>query len=144
MGFASKKKRISFPISFHFFELLSLFLINSFCPGIVKKLSFWDFKNTINSTHPLRKKCPNTEYFYSVFSHIRTEYGNYIVNLLIQSEYGKIQTRKNSVFGRFSHGAHKNENTIASPINLSIIKKLIEYFFKEKQWKYCFLLPLFW
>ena len=144
MGFAGKKKTISFPISFHFFKLLSLFLINSFCPGIVKKHSFWDFKNTTNSTHPLRKNCPNTEYFWSVFSRIRTEYGNCIVNLLIQSEYGKIQTRKNSVFGRFSHGAHKNENTITSPINLSIIKKLIEYFFKEMQWKDCFLLPLFW
>ena len=37
----------------------------------------------------LREKCPNTEFF---LSHIRTEYG----------EYGKIRTRKDSVFGHFS------------------------------------------
>ena len=35
----------------------------------------------------LREKCPNTGFFWFVFSHIRTEYG---------------ETRKNSVFGHFS------------------------------------------
>ena len=34
----------------------------------------------------LREKCPNTEFFWSLFARIRTE-------------YGKIWTRKNSVFG---------------------------------------------
>ena len=38
----------------------------------------------------LRKKCPNTEFFL----------------VHIQSEYGKILTRKNSVFGHFSHSAN--------------------------------------
>ena len=53
----------------------------------------------------LRKKCPNTEFFLvRIFSHsgwirIRIEY------LRIQSECGKIRTRKNSVFGHFSRVA---------------------------------------
>ena len=43
-------------------------------------------------------------FFWSVSSRIRIEYGDlntdiYEVNLRIQSEYRKIQTRKNSVFG---------------------------------------------
>ena len=38
-------------------------------------------------------------FFWSVFPHIRTDYA---VNLRIQSEYGKIWIRKNSVFGYFS------------------------------------------
>ena len=49
-------------------------------------------------------------FFWSVTSHIRTEYGKirsispFWVSLCIQSEYRKIRTRKNSVFGHFSHG----------------------------------------
>ena len=38
----------------------------------------------------LHEKYPNPEFFWSLFSHIRTE-------------YGKIRTRKKSVFGHFSH-----------------------------------------
>ena len=41
-------------------------------------------------------------FFWSVFSCIRTEYGDNSVNLRIQSEYRKIRTRKISVFGHFS------------------------------------------
>ena len=61
----------------------------------------------------LREKCSNTEFFWSVFSRIRTEYGDllrkslYCVNLRIQSEYGKMRTRKNLVFGHFSNSAGK-------------------------------------
>ena len=38
----------------------------------------------------LRKKCLTMDHFWSVISRIRTE-------------YGKIRTRNNSVFGHFSH-----------------------------------------
>ena len=48
--------------------------------------TFWK-----NST--LRKKCPYLELFWSLFSHIRTEYRRYGVPLRIQSEYGKMRTR---------------------------------------------------
>ena len=41
-------------------------------------------------------------YFWSVFSCIWTEYGDLLVNLFIQSEYRKVRTRNNSVFGQFS------------------------------------------
>ena len=57
---------------------------------------------------PLHEKWPNTEFFlvhifpYSVW--IRTFC---YVNLRIQSEYGKIRTRKNSVFGHFKYGPKK-------------------------------------
>ena len=46
-------------------------------------------------------------YFWSVFSCIWTEYGE-IWSLRIQSEYRKIRTRNNSVFGHFSRseGVH--------------------------------------
>ena len=52
----------------------------------------------------LREKCPNTELFlvrpyFPVFG-LNTEI--YEVNLRIQSEYRKIRTRNNSVFGHFS------------------------------------------
>ena len=39
-------------------------------------------------------------FFWTVFSRIRTEYGEILLH--IQSEYGKIRTRKNSVFRHFS------------------------------------------
>ena len=52
----------------------------------------------------LCEKCPNKEFFcgpyFPVFG-LNTEI--YEVNLHIQSEHGKIRTRKNSVFGHFSH-----------------------------------------
>ena len=51
--------------------------------------------------HSLREKCPNTEFFLS----------------RILTEYGKIRTRKNSVFGHFSHG-----DLLVKPILVITIK----------------------
>ena len=42
-------------------------------------------------------------FFWSVFSRIQS---GYFVSLHIQSKYGKIRTRKNSVFGHFSRSLH--------------------------------------
>ena len=42
----------------------------------------------------LREKCPYSEFFWSVVSHIGTEYGEVGVSLRLQSEYGEIETRK--------------------------------------------------
>ena len=43
-------------------------------------------------------------YFWPVFSCIWTEYGDLLrLRRFIQSEYRKIRTRNNSVFGHFSH-----------------------------------------
>ena len=50
----------------------------------------------------LREKCPNKEYFgpyFPVFGRNTEIYG---VNFRIQFEYGKIRTKKYSVFGDFS------------------------------------------
>ena len=50
----------------------------------------------------LREMCPNEEFFWSVFSRIRTEYGEI---LGIQSNAG-IYGPENSVFGHFSRGGN--------------------------------------
>ena len=56
-----------------------------------------------------RDKCPNKEFFsgpyFPVFGLNTERYG---VSLRIQSEYGKIQTRKNSVCGHFSRSVKIN------------------------------------
>ena len=57
-------------------------------------------------TKLLREKCPNTEFFsgpYFAAFGLNTE--RYGVSLCIYTEYGKIRTRKISVFGHFSHSA---------------------------------------
>ena len=47
----------------------------------------------------LREKCPNMEFFFLVrISLYSTEFEDLLLNLRIQSEYMKIQTRNNSVF----------------------------------------------
>ena len=61
----------------------------------------------------LREKCPNTEFFWSVFSYNR-------------SEYRKIRTRKNFVFGHFSRSAG------FFVIGTSIIKELMVNYFRQK------------
>ena len=52
------------------------------------------------------EKCPNTEFFWSLFSRIWTEYG-YLRSKSgkFQSKFGKIRIRKNSVFGHLSRSA---------------------------------------
>ena len=65
---------------------------------------------TLNSSQSLRcdrhcvESCQIRSFFWSVFSHIRTEYGEI---LRIQSKCGKIRTIKNSVFGHFSRSTFK-------------------------------------
>ena len=80
--------------------------------NIFTKTSLILFREAIKSflmkfptlTLPLREKCQNTKFFCSVFSRIWTEYGE----IRIQSECGKIRTRKNSVFGHFSRSGSVN------------------------------------
>ena len=49
-------------------------------------------------TQSLRKKCPYSEFFWSVFYHIRTEYGQ----ILRRDQMQKNTDRKNSKYGHFS------------------------------------------
>ena len=52
-------------------------------------------KNFVLNPYKCVKRSPNTEFFWSVLSCIRTKYS---VNLRIQSEYTKAQIRKNPAF----------------------------------------------
>ena len=67
----------------------------------ISKLAIYNFIR--RSSYTLCEKCQNTEFFsgpyFPVFG-LNTEI--YEVNLCIQSEYGKIRTRKNSIFWHFS------------------------------------------
>ena len=67
------------------------------CPiiNIVPKIFTWKNLHSVKSVQ-IRS------FFWSVFSRIQTEYEEILVSLCIQSECGKIWTRKNSVLGHFS------------------------------------------
>ena len=92
----------------------------------VKRLStkiFWRLMQLTSTPDCISEhwvKCvQKRSFFSSVFSRIRTEYG---VSLCIQSECGKIRTRKNSVFGHFSRSVRLPNLTKYS---LSINKEAI-------------------
>ena len=53
----------------------------------------WNNKDLSTERSPLREKCTSTEFFWSVYS-------------CIQSEYRKVRTRKYFVFGQFSRSNH--------------------------------------
>ena len=53
----------------------------------------------------LREKCPKTDFFFVRIFVFGLNTKIYSVNLCIQSEYSKIQSRKTYVFGHFSRSA---------------------------------------
>ena len=57
---------------------------------------------TFDNLITLRKKCPSQSFFVCIFSY-------YSVNLIIQSEYGKLHTTNKSVFGLFSRSVSFRE-----------------------------------
>ena len=63
-------------------------LMNHDCETFQKGASL-TLLTLFQNSHSLCEKFPNMEFFLSIFSRIRTD-------------HGKIQTRKNSVFGHFS------------------------------------------
>ena len=68
----------------------------------------WWLLNLKSVTSLLYKKYPNTDFFSGLYFHVfglNTEI--YSVTLRIQSKYGKIRTRKNSVLGLFLHSASR-------------------------------------
>ena len=64
-------------------------------------------------------------FFWSVFSRIRTEYGDLPVNLRIQSVCGKIWIRKNSVFGHFSRSVTLITLMLLLPFSLKIFQHFL-------------------
>ena len=81
----------------------------------------------------LREKCPNTDLFWSVLSYpvfgLNTIYS---VNLHIQSEYRKIRTKNNSVFGHFSRSAIHQLSSILS-VCVSCLSSEINFQLHHKQ-----------
>ena len=66
----------------------------------------------------LHEKCPNTEFFWSVFSFIRTE-------------YRKTRTRKNSVFGHFSGSGNDLKDVTNQSLNRA--KVILQYWTPLKE-----------
>ena len=60
-----------------------------------------DFQGQIRFHSHCVKSIQVRSFFWSVFSRIRTEYGEILVSLCIQSECGKIRTRKNLYLDTF-------------------------------------------
>ena len=77
-------------------ELIFFMCFKVTCFGKIMTFS-WKFEACLQfrKQHHCVKSVQRRSFFWSVFSYIRTEY------LRIQSEYKKIRTRKNSVFGHF-------------------------------------------
>ena len=96
--------------------------------------SLYNKKKTSSNIHCV-KSVEIQSFFWSVFSHIRTEYGE-----ILQSKCGKIRTRKNSIFGHFSRSncltEEHSEHTQTSEIDLFVKKAtswtpLTDYFYKK-------------
>ena len=79
-----------------------------FCTPIHKRYLGTAWKFTRKKTSSLREKCPTRSYFWSVFS-------------CVQSEYRKIWTKNNSVFGHFS----RNPAYIFSKTICEIFQKVL-------------------
>ena len=103
---------ISFTSCMKIRKLLSFLILSEFPPLNQKRnyetipiiIAQMNIQNCIIDTNSPRKKCPNTEFFsapYFLVFGLNMEI--YAVNIRIQFEYGRIRTRKTSVFGHFSH-----------------------------------------
>ena len=71
-------------------------------------LTIWSllFEHSSNFNVHCVKSVQIRSFFWSLFSCIRTEYGELLVNLRIESEYKKMRTRNNSAFGHFSRSGY--------------------------------------
>ena len=67
--------------------------------------TFWLFWMIIQYNQNCVKSGQIPSFFWSVFSRTRSEYS---LNFRVQREYGKIRTRKNSLFGHFSRSGILN------------------------------------
>ena len=85
------KNHLSSALDFESFHLASKTTPDRFAPSK---------QNVVRNNHYV-KSVQIQSYFWSVFSCIQTEYVDSL-RLRIQSEYRKIRTRNNSVFGHFS------------------------------------------
>ena len=86
-------------------EWSTIFVTDPFISVVICRLDFPCFL-----TIPLREKYPNTQFFL----------------VLIQSECGKIRTRKNSVSGHFSRSVHSSRFTVHCMGNFLSVRS-VEY-----------------
>ena len=98
---------------------------------------FWSSEHGLSRKYVLHEKCPYSEFFWTVFSRSRTEYG---VSLRIQSYCGKIQPKKNSQyehvlrtddFAHFLSEAVSQKQFIISIITITVIISIILKYFNE-------------
>ena len=73
-------------------------------------------------------------YFWSVFSRIRTEYGEILrispYSVQMPGEYGKIRTRNNSVFGHFSCSVTVTRLLIKVWVNVLVLGRNLHCIYK--------------
>ena len=80
--------------------------IHCFLASSINSTPYHSNKNNLKATLKLREKYSNTQFFWSVFSSIRTKYGDlrrtcpYLVQILENTDH------KNSVFGHFSDSGY--------------------------------------
>ena len=88
-------KKLGFLIAFSrswIFKIISFFEKNYLQENSIKTAVSYSLRSRLPSNKQLRKKHPYSKFFWSLFSRVRTEYGD--LNLHIQSRCGKIRTRK--------------------------------------------------
>ena len=102
------------------------FFVNKFPLLFLKRHILLVFFYLFNSCLPLEWKQTSVASTSWEVSKYRVFSGPYfpVVNLRIQSEYGKIRTRKNSVFRHLSHSVATFENS-----DLEITNQLLKFFF---------------
>ena len=126
------KSKLSFVSSISFEKLYLIYFISSACdsrnpfcfeaslqlPLNQVCLIYWAI---LQLMQPLPEKCPNTEFF--------------------QSEYRKTRTRKNSVFGHFSHSASNCKKKGGHVVKVSC-EKLYDVIFsvpkRSRSWMFTF------
>ena len=116
-------------------HIINLFRTAAFSIKLLLKKRYL-FKKLLFQKSSLRKKYPNMEFFlvrvfpYSDWIWIFALYTDICsVNLRIQSEYGKIWTRKNSAFGCFPHSGYFLETANFSEKQYSAV--FFCFFFQE-------------
>ena len=73
----------------------------------------------------LRQKCPYLEFFWSVFSRIRTEYGDFASKSLYSVVMWENTDQKNSEYGHFLHSGNGNSFMVISSFMAKTVQSII-------------------
>ena len=108
------------------FLLLSLGGFRNYAKNCILKTAFLEMKNFKLAFYTAWKVSKYGVFSSPYFIVFGVNSVIYEVNICIQSEYGKTQTRKNSVFGHFSHSASMNSLDEYTHGMFEYIKKFFE------------------